>query len=192
MRDFVLDAKCLAILDSARKAFAAYGFKKTSMDEIAKGVGISRPALYLYFDNKEAILRRLTELHYEEKIEAVTKALQADGSVSQIIGQAIHVQTDGMAQIMSSPHGMELLDAGKSLASDIITQGEARLQSLYTGWLQKEASNDRVRLFDGARETAETIASALRGNKISATDFQEFDRMNSNLAAMIGAALEIR
>ncbi len=192
MKDLVFDAKCQSILESAGKAFSTYGFKKTSMDDIAKGAGMSRPALYLYFSNKEAILRTLTEVHYDKKAADVAEALQSEGTVSQIIGHAIHVQTDGMAVIMSSPHGLELLDAGVSMASDIVTQGEAKLMALYAEWLKREVANGRIRLFDGPRETAKTIAAALRGNKIAATDFQEFDRLNSNLATIIGAGLEIK
>ncbi len=192
MKDVVLDDKCQTILESALSAFSAYGFKKTSMDDIAKGAGMSRPALYLYFDNKEAILRKLTGLYYERRAIAVAEALSMEGSVSQIIGNAIHVQTDGMAEIMSSPHGLELLDASVSTASDIVTQGEARLMALYAEWLGREAEQGRIRLFDGARETAKMISFALRGVKASATDYQEFTRSNSNLATIIGAGLEVK
>ncbi|GAA6161614.1 MULTISPECIES: TetR/AcrR family transcriptional regulator [Ruegeria] len=191
LENYVLDDKCLTILDSALQAFSAYGFKKTSMDDIAKGAGMSRPALYLHFQNKEAILRQLTHLHYERKTAAVAEALNMEGSVSQIIGNAIHVQTDGMAEIMSSPHGLELLDASVSTAADIVTQGEAQLMALYADWLRREAEKGRVRLFDGPRETAKMIASALRGIKTSASDYQEFIRSNSNLATVIGAGIEV-
>ncbi|WP_254447284.1 TetR/AcrR family transcriptional regulator [Ruegeria sp. HKCCA5426] len=192
MRDFALDEKTRAILESALRVFSTYGFKKTSMDDIAKGAGMSRPALYLYFENKEAILRKLTELHYEEKKAAVAKALNADGPVSQVFGNAIRVQTDGMAEIMSSAHGLELLDAGISMASDIVTQGEARLLELYANWLEREVENGRIRLFDSPRETARMIGAALRGNKIAATDYQQFDRMNLNFATIVGAGLALR
>ncbi|WP_171122568.1 MULTISPECIES: TetR/AcrR family transcriptional regulator [unclassified Ruegeria] len=192
MRDFALDEKTRAILESALRVFSTYGFKKTSMDDIAKGAGMSRPALYLYFENKEAILRKLTELHYEEKKAAVAKALNADGPVSQVFGNAIRVQTDGMAEIMSSAHGLELLDAGISMASDIVTQGEAQLLELYANWLEREVENGRIRLFDSPRETARMIGAALRGNKIAATDYQQFDRMNSNFATIVGAGLALR
>lgn len=192
LNEFSADDKNQNILDSALRAFSTYGFKKTSMDDIAKGAGMSRPALYLYFDNKEAILRELTSRYYRRKTAAVAEALNFEGSVSQIIGNAIHVQTDGMAAILSSPHGLELLDTSVSMAADIVTQGEAQLMALYADWLKREAANGRVRLFDGPRETAKMIASALRGIKVSATDYQEFTRSNSNLATIIGEGIEVR
>ena len=48
-----------AILAAAREEFAARGFAAARMGDIARRVGISRPALYLQFDSKEAIFAAL-------------------------------------------------------------------------------------------------------------------------------------
>lgn len=47
------------ILDSAREEFAERGFAAARMEDIARRVGISRAALYLAFDSKEAMFRAL-------------------------------------------------------------------------------------------------------------------------------------
>ncbi len=44
-----------AILDAAAGVFLRYGFKKTSMDDLARAAGLSRQGLYLHFETKEAI-----------------------------------------------------------------------------------------------------------------------------------------
>jgi len=41
------------ILESARKFFFRYGFKKTSLDEVAEDAGIAKGTIYNYFKNKE-------------------------------------------------------------------------------------------------------------------------------------------
>jgi len=43
------------VLEEAGRLFLQYGFKKATMDDIARQVGISKGALYLHFDSKEAI-----------------------------------------------------------------------------------------------------------------------------------------
>ncbi|WP_338466594.1 TetR/AcrR family transcriptional regulator [Novosphingobium sp. ZN18A2] len=48
-----------AILSAAREEFAARGFAAARLGDIARRVGISRPALYLQFDSKEAIFAAL-------------------------------------------------------------------------------------------------------------------------------------
>jgi len=57
------------ILNVALHLFATRGYWSTSMDEIAKEVGVSKPAIYHYFTGKEALLlaliRLLEQKHYQ-------------------------------------------------------------------------------------------------------------------------------
>ena len=43
--DIAADPKRARILDGAMKVFLAYGFSRTTMDDIARAADISRPAL---------------------------------------------------------------------------------------------------------------------------------------------------
>jgi AcrR family transcriptional regulator len=43
------------ILDAAEQRLWHYGFKKTTIDEIASDAGVGKGTVYLYFDGKEAI-----------------------------------------------------------------------------------------------------------------------------------------
>ena len=43
------------IVDAAEKRFFEKGFDGVSMDEIARDLELSKPTLYLYFDNKESL-----------------------------------------------------------------------------------------------------------------------------------------
>src|SRR5262245_5573714 len=45
------------ILDAATGVFVRYGFKKTSMDDVARAAGLSRQGLYLHFPNKVDLFR---------------------------------------------------------------------------------------------------------------------------------------
>lgn len=47
------------ILEAAREEFAERGFAASRMEDMAKRVGISRAALYLAFDSKEALFHAL-------------------------------------------------------------------------------------------------------------------------------------
>ena len=49
------------ILAAARNVFLAHGFRDTSMQMIAKEVGISAPGLYKHFESKEAIFSALVD-----------------------------------------------------------------------------------------------------------------------------------
>ena len=186
------DSKTAAILKSAFQAFATYGFKKTSMDDIAKGAGMSRPAVYLHFKNKEAIVRELTQFYYGEKVTLVAEALASEGPLPQILAQAIEAQSNGMAEILASPHGLEMLDATKSMSTDIVQEGEAKLTQLYAEWLRREDAAGRAHLPVGPDEAAKTITTSLKGVKMTASSAEEFEQGILQLAMLLGAALEVR
>lgn len=56
-----------AIVEAARACFLQFGYAKTSMDDIGKRAGISRPLLYRAFKNKEAIFGAAYEATFTER-----------------------------------------------------------------------------------------------------------------------------
>jgi AcrR family transcriptional regulator len=55
-RDQLFKLKRNALLREAAKAFSARGYHDTSLDEVAKALGVTKPALYYYVKNKQEIL----------------------------------------------------------------------------------------------------------------------------------------
>lgn len=192
MTEVIDDPRHKAILDSAFQSFAAYGFRKTSMDDIARGAGMSRPAVYLHYKNKEAIVRKLTQRYYAEKTAAVAAALASPGLVPEVLGRAIQAQTDGMAQILSSPHGLEMLDTSKSMSSEIVLEGEEKLSAIYADWLKREAQAGRVRLRAEPLEVARTITAVLKGLKLIGAGADVYEQQVAQLSSLIGAGLAVR
>jgi AcrR family transcriptional regulator len=69
------DARHLAVLDAAVGVFARYGFRKTSMEEVARAAGVSRQGLYLQFANKEELFRKALEHSLNNQLTAAVAAL---------------------------------------------------------------------------------------------------------------------
>lgn len=69
------DARQDAVLDAAVTVFARYGFRKTSMDEVARAAGISRQGLYLQFIDKEALFRKAVAFKLSRQLNAAVMAL---------------------------------------------------------------------------------------------------------------------
>ena len=64
------------ILKTALKHFAKKGYKNTSIEEIAKEIGITKPAVYYYFKNKKALYNEIfknifkdIDFHKQESLE---------------------------------------------------------------------------------------------------------------------------
>lgn len=50
-----------AILVAARPVFIRYGYRKTSMDDVAKSANVSRQGLYVHFARKEDLFREMID-----------------------------------------------------------------------------------------------------------------------------------
>ena len=55
-RDQLFQLKRNALLREAARAFSARGYHDTSLDDVAKMLGVTKPALYYYVKNKQEIL----------------------------------------------------------------------------------------------------------------------------------------
>ena len=55
-RDQLFQLKRTALLKEAARAFSARGYHDTSLDDVAKTLGVTKPALYYYVKNKQEIL----------------------------------------------------------------------------------------------------------------------------------------
>jgi AcrR family transcriptional regulator len=66
-------ARQAMIIEAAMGIFLRYGFKKTSMDDVARAVGLSRQGLYLHFPTKE-VLFKATVAHAVEAMRSEARA----------------------------------------------------------------------------------------------------------------------
>src|SRR5690606_5659791 len=114
------DERRARILDGALGCFLAYGFQRTTMDDIANAADISRPALYLQFKNKTGIYRALASAFMEHAIENAEAAFSGDGSLRDKLCGALTCVMDLVGEVEASPHGAEILDMKTSLASEIV------------------------------------------------------------------------
>ena len=71
-----------AVIDTARRLFTKYGYKKVSMDEIAKESGVTKKTIYSYFKDKDSMF----SYFIQEELEEMKKKLddENDGNKSFI------------------------------------------------------------------------------------------------------------
>ena len=73
------------IVDVAAKIFTRYGFKKTTMDEIAVATRKGKSSIYYYFSSKEEIFRAVVEKEAEElKIDLIKEISLIDDPIDQL------------------------------------------------------------------------------------------------------------
>jgi len=177
------------ILDAAFHAFASYGFRRTSMEDIARGAGLSRSALYLHFRNKEDLFRKLTERFFDQALQDVAQALAVADQTAAKAMEAAFIAKDGkfMEIVLGTPHGAELMDAGFAIGGDLAVVGEARMQALFAEWMARRGVPDDL---GPAGEVAGALMAALKGLKSGSANLGDYRAGQRQLARVFGRALD--
>ncbi|MCW2721691.1 TetR/AcrR family transcriptional regulator [Pseudonocardia sp.] len=74
------DAQRARVLAASVEIFGTRGYRATSMNEIAAGVGLSKPTLYHYFRNKEELLVRIYSEVLDESLRMARETVAASAT----------------------------------------------------------------------------------------------------------------
>ncbi|MEO1376766.1 MAG: helix-turn-helix domain-containing protein [Cyanobacteria bacterium J06635_10] len=117
------------------------------MADIAKKVGISRPALYLHFENKESIFRALLAELHEGTLEQAQTALNENGKIGDRLLKAFEYRTvELFAVVCNSVHGEELIDINGKVAADVFLAAKHKFVGMLTQALQEAQACGEIQL----------------------------------------------
>jgi AcrR family transcriptional regulator len=135
-----------AILDAAFRRFARYGYRRTSLGDIAEEVGLSRPALYHYFRNKEDVFRALSQRINAGVVAAVTEAASTRGLTLEARLEGVLAARVGWAfdLLHASEHGRELIDEKNRLCGPPSAETNARFVGVLADILARAAGRGEV------------------------------------------------
>lgn len=126
------------IYRAALECFTRHGVRKTTMDEIARVAGLSRPTIYYYFKDKQAVildvvLRQQAEAHRVHK-----EALKGRFSGLEAIIEAVAM---GINRAKQDPYSFRLSrpDAEKLTAAALQSEAARELRATYWGPMLAEA-----------------------------------------------------
>lgn len=103
-----------AVFQNVLGVFAHYGFRKTSMSDLAGAANVSRQTLYNRFRTKNAVLDWAVEGYVAQTALQATQHLSAkDRPVRQRLLNAFSKWLGESVPVMhNSPHGAEIMDLG--------------------------------------------------------------------------------
>ena len=178
-------AKKNSILDAAAGVFAQYGFRRTTMNDIATASGVSRPALYLMFDNKEHLFKELAGHRVELALYNAQAELEKNQVVTVRFVNAIKTfERTYTEPVANSPHGDELIDVNRNLAADIMSKGRANLIAALAKVLRNADRSGDVN-FQNIPLThkgfVELLLSSMDGIKKNSTSKSEYRKQTQRL-----------
>jgi AcrR family transcriptional regulator len=141
-------ARKAAIAQTAAATFLRYGFRKASVDDIARAAKLSRQGVYLYFPNKEALFRAAVEFLAERTLEAERTALRrANLPLEDRLLGAFEAMS--MTASYDPSNVQELFASAAELAAGIVKELDRKIVSELEDALAKERPS-RLRATDVA------------------------------------------
>jgi len=182
------------ILAGAKRLFLTEGYERTTIRKIAAAVGVSAAALYLYFPDKDAILRAIAESTFETLLACLEATQRQDGSdldrlragLAAYIGFGLahpdEYRLTFLAKMMASS------GPGRPCAADQPVPAAQHSFSILSDGIAELMHNGVFAAADPLL-TAEAVWAAIHG--ITALLLDQADHVKSDPAALIGMGIDI-
>jgi AcrR family transcriptional regulator len=190
------EARRAEILDAALHMFGQYGYRRTSMDDIAHQAGIGKGTIYLSFASKEEVFQALSQRLSQRMLAGAEAARHRPGTTADKLA-AMHAAWFGTYAdtISHSPHAAELLDAKHRLSAGLVSDAASRYKRLVRDVLAEAVAAGELDL-EPAGLTADTAAELLiasaRGLQSSAASPAVYRRYLKTLVRVMVAGLSNR
>jgi len=175
-----IEDKKSQILQAATEVFGTYGYKKTSMQDIADALDISRPALYQYYKNKEAVFLALVEhtLNLGEQA-AIQGFSHSEDNFECLLHGIKEMEQVLFGPIFLKPNGKELLTLSKKLAPELMINFETQLFNKIVCVLDKAVAEHEIdlkRLNVEVTDAAKIIFQSVDGIKNASESLKGLDQ----------------
>lgn len=155
--------KAGAILDAAQDLFTRFGFRRTTMDDIARAAGVAKGTLYLYFANKAEVFRamqRRTQADIDERCDAVEAK---GGDVATLLLGLLDASYGEMQALYGQSDFLVELGATRAtVGGDIAQAADERLVARLTGVIERAAARGDINLAASGLTLPDLIATLLQ------------------------------
>lgn len=127
------------ILEAAYNVFGNYGFRRTSMDDIAKAAGISRPSLYQTFANKNDIFCALVDKALAASVAEAETSLAQNKPLKRQLGDLFEILLVSHHRALETmPHGDEILGIKSDFVTELFQKWDEKKRDIFQRALAKE------------------------------------------------------
>ena len=170
-----------AVLSSALTTFTRFGYRKTSMDEVARAARISRPGLYFLFESKEELFRSAVVRSLDEDLIEVERIL---GESHRALGERMLEAFDRWAGRYIGPLSGDIwavIDDNPELLGDIVVHRPRRFNDLVTSAFESSGRSAAT-----STALAQTLISTSIGIKHQVQDRETYrDRLAVALELLV-------
>lgn len=163
--------------------FLRYGYARTTMGDLAKAAGMSRPAFYLIFPSKEEAFSAVVHHMNSEVLSEIRNELVRYDSVEQKLLFACERWGAGGYDLLERyPDARDMFDLAFKPVREIYEKFQALLAEVL--------ATSNLRLDATPQELARILAFAIRGFKEAASSSTEMRRLIAVVVASVASTLK--
>ncbi|HTY49309.1 MAG TPA: TetR/AcrR family transcriptional regulator [Steroidobacteraceae bacterium] len=169
-----------SILDAAITVFGTYGYRKTSVDDLAEAAQISKQGLYLHFASKDDIFLAALKKYLDDGLVLVEQALSTPKLPLLDRLTAAMDMWFGRHLVTFQPAALDVIEAGDRMPSVQIEQYKAALRGKLTAALSESNEFAKVRNVCTPKEIASvlfTFGLTWKDRPLSRADFLKHVRL---------------
>lgn len=142
---------------TALQIFFRYGYRKTSLDDIAQAAGVSRQTLYQRYTNKEKLFVAAVEVQLQKALMDCANIADENNVEASLLKMFDIWYGPYLDLLELSPHASEIMSVSNELVGDCCKENLAKLLVLVDGVLKRHSV---LKLKDGS-VTSENLAETL-------------------------------
>lgn len=133
---------------AALAEFKAFGYRRTSIESIARRAEVSRATVYSYWNSKEDLFRDLVTRLHEEHLSAMRAAADdPDLNCESRITRVLQARYSQFVELTSnSPYAAELYDRHGTLCGDIAAQAQRQAEKIIATVLKRAVAAGEIDL----------------------------------------------
>lgn len=177
------------VLEAAESVFLRYGYRRTTMGDLAAAAGMSRPALYLVFCSKEEVFEAVLRAFAARTLAELRAGLGSRPTPLEQLRFAFElwaVRPFGFFE--ASPELREPLHGGLAFAKAAMDEAVAAFETELVGILAPLSARAPAKALPPG-QIARVLTRAVHGFKESAKDAAELRTMIDGLLEMVLASL---
>jgi AcrR family transcriptional regulator len=180
--------KASRVLEAAKTVFLRYGYKRTTMGDIAEVAGISRPALYLLFCNKERIFEAVLKAYWATMLEEIRAGLTSRKTALSKLRLAFdHWAVQPFTLLSGSPDAKDLIQCGYAFAGKALSQASGEFEAELVAIMKTASGAPSVAKLE---RLAHVLTAAVHGFKETAQSPEELREMIDVLLSVTLASFE--
>lgn len=173
------------IVTAAMSVFSRYGYTRTTMNDIAKAAGLTRPTLYQSFPDKEAVFRAVIDEMATQLFATIQEGLAKYQGLAEKLRFACESWgAAGFALVQANPDAKDMFD----LCFEPVKNSYIEFAKLVAGILRAPLSKAGLNV--DAEELARIVIFSIKGFKETARDVEDMRRLIAAHTSVIAYAIE--